>query len=220
MIDEKLLISYLKKQKREYNEQVVILQKELISSLMYNHRQEYIIKNLMYESMMNVIRIYENLIEKIENGEFDKAKKNGLSTYTFPPNYARRFAEKSIKPLNKIISSITKEEKYNEDFTNEMQHIKQEQPDELNVSNERYKQVCRQLLEEQRRIEGLKENYYKISADLMCKLRAIDRILNNSYENIDKEYTIIENSGDELAVACARAKLDLITKIVDEVKKI
>lgn len=79
MIDEKLLISYLKKQKREYNEQVVILQKELISSLMYNHRQEYVIENLMYESMMNVIRIYENLIEKIENGEFDKAKKNEVS---------------------------------------------------------------------------------------------------------------------------------------------
>lgn len=117
-------------------------------------------------------------------------------------------------------NSYYDEEKYNEDFTNEMQHIKQEQSDELNVSNERYKQVCQQSLEEQERIEGLKENYYKISADLMCKLRAIDRILNNSYENIDKEYTIIENSGDELAVACARAKLDLITKILDEVKKI
>ena len=71
MIEEKLLISYLKKQKREYNEQVVILQKELTSTLMYNHRQEYIIKNLMYESRINIIRIYENLIEKIENGEFD-----------------------------------------------------------------------------------------------------------------------------------------------------
>lgn len=71
MIEEKLLISYLKKQKREYNEQVVILQKELTSTLMYNHRQEYIIKNLMYEFRINIIRIYENLIEKIENGEFD-----------------------------------------------------------------------------------------------------------------------------------------------------
>lgn len=117
-------------------------------------------------------------------------------------------------------NSYYDEEKYNEDFTNEMQHIKQEQPDELNVSNERYKQVCQQLLEEQRRNEGLKEDYYKISADLMCKLRAIDRILNNSYKNIDKEYTTIKNSSDELAVACARAQLDLITKIVDEVKKI
>lgn len=71
MIDGKLLISYLKKQEREYNEQVVILQKELTSSLMYNHKQEYIIKNLRYESMMNVIRIYENLIELIESGKFD-----------------------------------------------------------------------------------------------------------------------------------------------------
>lgn len=53
MIEEKLLISYLKKQKREYNEQVVILQKELTSTLMYNHKREYLIKNLMYESMMN-----------------------------------------------------------------------------------------------------------------------------------------------------------------------
>ena len=106
------------------------------------------------------------------------------------------------------------------DTTNEMKHIKQEQSDELNVSNERYKQVCRQLMEEQRRIEGLKENYYKISADLMRKIRAIDRILNNSHETIYKEYATIENSGDELTVACARAKLDLITKILDEVKKI
>ena len=131
MIEEKLLISYLKKQKREYNEQVVILQKELTSSLMYNHRQEYIIKNLMYESMMNVIRIYENLIEKIENGEFDKVKKNGLSTYTFSPNYARRFVEKPIKPLNKIVSSITKEEEYNEDFIDEMKRIEKEKSEKL-----------------------------------------------------------------------------------------
>ena len=117
-------------------------------------------------------------------------------------------------------NSYYDEEKYNEDFTNEMQHIKQEQSDELNVSNERYKQVCQQLMEEQRRVEELKEDYYKISADLMCKLRAIDRILNNSYATTDKEYTTIKNSGDELAIACARAQLDLITKIVDEVKKI
>lgn len=131
MIDEKLLISYLKKQKREYNEQVVILQKELTSSLMYNHKQEYIIKNLMYGSMINVIRIYENLIEKIENGEFDKVKKNSLSTYTLPQDYARRSAEKSIKPLNKIIPSITGEEEYNEDFINEMKRIEEEKSEKL-----------------------------------------------------------------------------------------
>ena len=114
-------------------------------------------------------------------------------------------------------NSYYDEEKYDEDFTNEMKYIKQEQPDELNI---RYKQVCQQLLEEQRRIEGLKEDYYKISADLMCKLRAIDRILNNSYENIDKEYTTIKNSGDELAIACADAQLNLITSIIDEIERI
>lgn len=74
MIDEKLLISYLKKQKREYNEQVVILQKELTSSLMYNHKRDYLIKNLMYESIIHTIRIYENLIERIESGKFDVIK--------------------------------------------------------------------------------------------------------------------------------------------------
>ena len=131
MIEEKLLISYLKKQKREYNEQVVILQKELTSSLMYNHRQEYIIKNLMYESMMNVIRIYEDLIEKIKNGEFDKAKKSNLSTYTPPPNYGFHCAGESMKALNKIISLITKEEEYNEDFIDEMKRIEQEKFEKL-----------------------------------------------------------------------------------------
>lgn len=71
MINEKLLISYLKKQKREYNKQVVILQKELTSSLMYNHKRDYLIKNLMYDSIIRIIHIYENLIERIESGEFD-----------------------------------------------------------------------------------------------------------------------------------------------------
>lgn len=110
MIDKKLLIYYLKKQEREYNEQVVILQKELTSSLIYNHKQEYIIKNLMYESMMNIIRIYENLIEKIKNGEFDKTQKNSLSTYTLPP--------------------ITEKE-YIEDFIEEMKRIEQEKSEKL-----------------------------------------------------------------------------------------
>lgn len=80
MIDKKLLIYYLKTQKRGCNERAVILQKELTSSLMYNHKREYLIKNLMYECIINIIRIYENLIEKIENGEFDiveKSKKEG-----------------------------------------------------------------------------------------------------------------------------------------------
>lgn len=130
MIEEKLLISYLKKQKREYNEQVVILQKELTSSLVYNHKQEYIIKNLMYKSMMNVIRIYEDLIEKIENGEFNVQMAHSLSIDTIPVDYGFHQAEKSVQSLNELISSILEEE-YDEDFINEMKRIEKEKSEKL-----------------------------------------------------------------------------------------
>lgn len=70
------------------------------------------------------------------------------------------------------------------------------------------------------KVKKLEENYYKFSADLMQKIRTINRTLNGSYKRIDKKYTIMENSNEELAVAYARAKLDLITKILDEVDEI
>lgn len=111
MIEEKLLISYLEKQKREYNKQVVILRKELTSFLIYNHKSEYLTKKFMYESMMNVIRVYENLIEKIKNGDFGKIEKSNLSAHT--------------------LSSITKEEEYNEDFIDEMKRIEKEKSEKL-----------------------------------------------------------------------------------------
>lgn len=75
--------------------------------------------------------------------EKDELRYNTLSEYdeeikrideildNFPPNYAFRCAEKSIKPLNKIISSITEEEEYNEDFINEMKRIEQEKSEKL-----------------------------------------------------------------------------------------
>lgn len=146
MIDEKLLISYLKKQKRKHNEQVVILQKELNSSLMYNHKQEYITKNLMYETMMNVIRIYEDLIEKIENGEFDKAKKNNLSTYTLPPNEMENIGQEKSIPIEGQLRG------------------------EITLLKECRSKVCQQLVEEQEKnvncqtflndlYEGIDEHY-------------------------------------------------------------
>lgn len=173
----------------------------------------------------DTIHRYNDEIKRIDKALDDLKKdieKHPEKTWNYIHYVLLRSMQESLKEERDRLkeNSYYDEEKYNEGFTNEMKHIKQEQSDELNVSNERYRQVCRQLLEEQRRIEGLKEDYYKISADLMCKLRAIDRILNNSHETIYKEYTTIENSSDELAVACARAKLDLITKILDEVKKI
>ena len=52
------------------------------------------------------------------------------------------------------------------------------------------------------------------------KSHEINNLLNDLYEAIDENYTERLENDDELAVVCARAQLDLITKIVDEVKKI
>lgn len=74
MINKKLLISYLKKRIEEYEKQIVVLQSELAHSLMYDNKREFSIKNLRHESIMNSIRVYEDLIQKIENGEFRNQK--------------------------------------------------------------------------------------------------------------------------------------------------
>lgn len=107
-------------------------------------------------------------------------------------------------------SSIV-DEGYNMDFINEMKYIEQEKSIPI---------TCQQLEEEHEKNKKLEENYYKISADLMQKLRAINRTLNDLHEEIDKKYTTLENSNEELAIACAKSELDLITKILDEVDKI
>lgn len=74
MINKKLLISYLKKRIEEYEKQIVVLQSELAHSLMHDNKREFSIKNLRHESIMNSIRVYEDLIQKIENGEFRNQK--------------------------------------------------------------------------------------------------------------------------------------------------
>lgn len=74
MIDKKLLISYLKERIKEYEKQIVVLQSELSYSLINNNKREFSIKNLRHESIMNSIRVYEDLLEKINNGEFRNQK--------------------------------------------------------------------------------------------------------------------------------------------------
>lgn len=74
MIDKKLLISYLKERIEEYEKQIVILQSELAHSLMHDNKKEFSIKNLKKESIMSSITIYEDLLEKINNGEFRNQK--------------------------------------------------------------------------------------------------------------------------------------------------
>lgn len=106
-------------------------------------------------------------------------------------------------------SSIV-DEGYNMDFINEMKYIEQEKSIPI---------TCQQLEEEHEKNKKLEEKYYKISVDLMQKLRAINRILNDLHEEIDKKYTTLENSNEELAIACADAQLKLIKEIIDRVEK-
>ena len=74
MINKELLISYLEERIKEYEKQIVVLQSELSYSLINNNKREFSIKNLRHESIMNSIRVYEDLFEKINNGEFRNQK--------------------------------------------------------------------------------------------------------------------------------------------------
>ena len=74
MINKELLISYLEERIKEYEKQIVILQSELLHSLINNNKREFSIKNLRNEYLMNNIRVYEDLLEKINNGEFRNQK--------------------------------------------------------------------------------------------------------------------------------------------------
>ena len=74
MIDKKLLISYLEQRIKEYENQTVALQSELLYSLININKREFSIKNLKYAYLMNNIRVYEDLLEKINNGEFRNQK--------------------------------------------------------------------------------------------------------------------------------------------------
>ena len=74
MINKELLISYLEERIKEYEKQIVALQSELSYSLININKREFSIKNLRNEYLMNNIRVYEDLLEKINNGEFRNQK--------------------------------------------------------------------------------------------------------------------------------------------------
>ena len=74
MINKELLISYLEERIKAYEKQIVALQSELSYSLININKREFSIKNLKYAYLMNNIRVYEDLLEKINNGEFRNQK--------------------------------------------------------------------------------------------------------------------------------------------------
>lgn len=107
MIDEELLISYLQEQKRKYQEQMIILDRELENLSGDISQHTYILTNTMWRSVANIVRVYTDLIEKIKNREFDMQMAQNDLVYPTP------------------------EEEYNEDFINEMKRIEKEQSKKL-----------------------------------------------------------------------------------------
>lgn len=209
MINEKLLISYLKKQKREYNEQVVILQKELTSSLMYNHKRDYLIKNLMYESIIHLIRIYENLIERIESGEFDvvedpkKRRSNKNDRYNVinkDEPHGQSVAENGIPCTAKYcVAQLNRLSQDNEKLEARLKLLS-------GFTEDFTQQINRPIMEE--------------NQILITELYNIKKSLNDLYEGIDEYYTEALRRNDELVIARADAQLQLIKEIIDKVGKI
>jgi hypothetical protein len=120
MINKKLLITYLKIQRREYEKQVTILQKELDTPLSCINKQKYRTEKFLCDSMTTVIHVYTDLIENVENGEFDDEKKNIQIANSLPTNslLTNSLPTNSLPP-------------YNEDFINEMKRIEQEKSEKF-----------------------------------------------------------------------------------------
>ena len=55
---------------------------------------------------------------------------------------------------------------------------------------------------------------------LITELHSIKKLLYDLYEGIDEHYTETLENNDELAIACADAKLQLIKKIIDKMEEI
>lgn len=110
MIDEKLLLEFIRIKKEEFEEEGFTNYKKHTGTLKNMESMEAITSTVDIHVLMNLTRVLNELIERIESGEFDKEKNNSLSTYTLPPNYAFHCAEKSIKPLNKLEENLHSEE--------------------------------------------------------------------------------------------------------------
>jgi hypothetical protein len=105
---------------------------------------------------------------------------------------------------------------------------------EYNILNDQYNSVCRLLEKEHKKNRKLK-NHYKSSMNLVQeinhsvleknstltkRLHEISQLLIELYEEISKNYTQSIENNDELSINYEKSKLDLITKIFDEVNKI
>lgn len=80
MIDEKLLLEFIKTKKEEFEEEGFTNYKKYTSTLKNMGSMEAITVTVDIHVLMNLTRILNELIEMIENGKFDiveKSKKEG-----------------------------------------------------------------------------------------------------------------------------------------------
>lgn len=74
MIDEKLLLYFIKTRSREFEEQSFTIHKECTSSLRDMEYNDVIIHSVNLNTLMNVTRILNELIEMIEDGKFNTSE--------------------------------------------------------------------------------------------------------------------------------------------------
>lgn len=74
MIDEKLLLYFIKTRSREFEEQSFTIQKECNNSLRDMEYNDVIIHSVNLNTLMNVTRILNELIEMIEDGKFNTSE--------------------------------------------------------------------------------------------------------------------------------------------------
>lgn len=74
MIDEKLLLYFIKTRSREFEEQSFTIHKECTGSLRDKEYEEVIIHSININTLMNVTSILNELIEMIEEGIFNTSE--------------------------------------------------------------------------------------------------------------------------------------------------
>lgn len=74
MIDEKLLLYFIKTRSREFEEQSFTIHKECTGSLRDMEYTDVIIHSVNLNTLMNLTRVLNELIEIIESGKFDVIK--------------------------------------------------------------------------------------------------------------------------------------------------
>lgn len=98
---------------------------------------------------------------------------------------------------------------------------------EYNTLNDNYNDVCEALEKEQKKSRKLK-NHHKTSMNFMTQmntsvLKENSRLtigLHKLYQEIYEYYTETLERNDELAIIRAKAQLNLITSIIDEIERI